>query len=42
VPVVRFDSGKMESLGWRCQRGSAAAMRAALGAMRDELDAIHG
>ena len=34
VPVVRLDSRKIAALGWRCQRSSAEAMRAAMTAMR--------
>lgn len=33
VPVVRFDCAKIASLGWRCRRSSAAAMRDALAAL---------
>jgi UDP-glucose 4-epimerase len=40
VPVVRFDCTKIESLGWKCQRNSAQAMREAMGAMREEI--THG
>ncbi|HVZ65784.1 MAG TPA: NAD-dependent epimerase/dehydratase family protein [Lacunisphaera sp.] len=38
VPVVRFDCAKIHSLGWRCRRTSAQAMREAMSAMRAELD----
>jgi len=37
VPVVRFDCAKIHALGWTCRRGSAAAMRHAMSAMRDEI-----
>ena len=37
VPVVRFDCHKIHSLGWRCQRTSAEAMRDAMSAMRTEI-----
>ncbi len=40
VPVVRFDSGKIQSLGWRCRRASREAVRDAMAAMRREID--HG
>ena len=36
VPVVRFDCGKIKSLGWRCRRTSAEAIRDAMAAMREE------
>jgi len=38
VPVVRFDCSKIKSLGWSCQRSSAAAVRDAMIAMRGEID----
>lgn len=38
VPVVRFDCTKIQSLGWRCRRNSAEAMRHAMSAMRDEIN----
>jgi UDP-glucose 4-epimerase len=41
VPVVRFDCAKIESLGWKCQRNSATAVRDAMASMRDELNAAH-
>jgi UDP-glucose 4-epimerase len=37
VPIVRFDTSKISALGWRCQRNSHEAMRAALQAMWKEL-----
>ncbi|NQW09981.1 MAG: NAD-dependent epimerase/dehydratase family protein [Alphaproteobacteria bacterium] len=37
VPVVRFNTEKIHSLGWRCQRNSREAMQAALEAMAEEL-----
>jgi UDP-glucose 4-epimerase len=37
VPVVRFDCAKIQSLGWKCRRNSAEAMRHSMSAMRDEL-----
>ena len=37
VPVVRFDCTKIHSLGWKCRRTSAEAMRHAMSAMRDEI-----
>jgi UDP-glucose 4-epimerase len=37
VPIVRFDCAKIESLGWRCRRTSAEAVRDAMIAMREEL-----
>jgi UDP-glucose 4-epimerase len=37
VPVVRFDCGKIKSLGWKAQRSSAAAVRDAMRAMLEEL-----
>jgi UDP-glucose 4-epimerase len=37
VPVVRFDCTKVQSLGWKCTRGSAAAVRDAMAAMREEI-----
>jgi UDP-glucose 4-epimerase len=40
VPIVRFDCAKIKSLGWKCQRSSAAAVRDAMIAMRGEL--AHG
>lgn len=39
VPVVRFDCAKIQSLGWKCRRGSAAAVSDAMASMRDELSA---
>ena len=37
VPVVRFDCAKIQSLGWRCRRTSAQAVRDAMAAMRNEI-----
>jgi len=37
VPVVRFDCTRIKSLGWTPRRGSAAAVRDAMVAMREEL-----
>jgi UDP-glucose 4-epimerase len=37
VPVVRFDCGKIQSLGWRCRRGSSAAIRESMTALRAAL-----
>lgn len=37
VPIVRFDSTKIQSLGWRCARNSAEAVRDSMAAMRDQL-----
>lgn len=37
VPVVRFDCEKIAALGWRCRRTSAAALRDAMSAMREEI-----
>jgi UDP-glucose 4-epimerase len=37
VPIVRFDTSKISALGWRCQRNSRGAMKAALQAMWKEL-----
>jgi len=37
VPIVRFDSSKIESLGWKCERNSAQAIRDSLISMRKEL-----
>jgi UDP-glucose 4-epimerase len=38
VPIVRFDCAKIKSLGWRCGRTSAEAMRDAMAAMREAPD----
>ena len=38
VPIVRFDCEKIKSLGWRCGRTSAEAVRDAMAAMREEPD----
>jgi UDP-glucose 4-epimerase len=40
VPVVRFDCSKIKSLGWRCRRSSAEAVRDAMTAMLGEIN--HG
>ena len=37
VPIVRFDCAKIESLGWRCHRTSAQAVRDAMAAMWEEI-----
>ncbi len=37
VPIVRFDCTKIKSLGWRCRRTSAEAVRDAMAAMREEI-----
>jgi UDP-glucose 4-epimerase len=37
VPVVRFDCNKIQTLGWRCRRTSAQALRDAMIAMRQEV-----
>jgi UDP-glucose 4-epimerase len=37
VPVIRFNCEKIAALGWRCQRSSAEAMRAAMEAMHAAL-----
>lgn len=37
VPIVRFDCTKIEALGWHCRRNSAAALRDAMVAMREEI-----
>jgi UDP-glucose 4-epimerase len=37
VPIVRFDCAKIQSLGWRCVRTSAQAVRDSMASMRDEL-----
>ena len=37
VPVVRFDSSKIESLGWKCSRNSAQAIRDSMQSMLNEL-----
>lgn len=39
VPKVHFNSARIRSLGWKCQRNSVEAMRAALKAMAKELKA---
>ena len=38
VPVVRFNCDKIQSLGWRCRRTSAQAIRDSLAAMKRELE----
>ena len=40
VPIVRFDCAKIKALGWQCRRNSAAAVRDAMSAMREEI--VHG
>jgi len=37
VPIVRFDCARIRSLGWRCRRTSAEAMRDSMAAMRKEI-----
>jgi UDP-glucose 4-epimerase len=37
VPIVRFDCARIKSLGWKCQRTSAEAVRDAMIAMRGEI-----
>jgi UDP-glucose 4-epimerase len=37
VPIVRFDCTKIKSLGWKCGRTSAEAVRDAMIAMREEI-----
>jgi len=37
VPIVRFDCAKIQSLGWRCTRSSAQAVRDAIAAMHQEI-----
>jgi UDP-glucose 4-epimerase len=37
VPVVRFDCARIKSLGWKCRRTSAEAVRDAMIAMREEV-----
>jgi UDP-glucose 4-epimerase len=37
VPVVRFDCGKIKSLGWRARRSSGEAVRDAMRAMLEEI-----
>ena len=37
VPVVRFDSSKIESLGWKCTRNSALAIKDSMTSMKLEL-----
>jgi UDP-glucose 4-epimerase len=36
VPIVRFNCEKITSLGWKCERSSAEAIRASLRAMLEE------
>ena len=38
VPVVRFDSSKIGSLGWICNRTSAQAVRDSMAAMLEEIN----
>ncbi len=40
VPVVRFDTAKIQALGWKCGRGSATAMRDSMAAMHDEISHV--
>jgi UDP-glucose 4-epimerase len=37
VPIVRFDCARIKSLGWKCHRTSAEAVRDAMMAMREEI-----
>lgn len=37
VPIVRFDCGKIQSLGWRCARTSAQAIHDSMAAMKAEV-----
>jgi UDP-glucose 4-epimerase len=37
VPIVRFDCARIKSLGWKCRRTSAEAVRDAMIAMREEI-----
>jgi UDP-glucose 4-epimerase len=37
VPIVRFDSSKIQSLGWKCTRNSAEAIRDSMAAMKQEI-----
>ena len=37
VPVIHFDLKKIHALGWKAKRGSRAAMRDALAAMKAEV-----
>ena len=37
VPIVRFDSSKIQSLGWKCTKNSAEAIRDSMLAMKLEL-----
>lgn len=40
VPIVRFNSSKIQSLGWKCRRSSAEAMRDSMTAMREEINHV--
>ncbi len=37
VPVVRLNTDRIRALGWRCQRGSADALRASMLGMLDDI-----
>lgn len=37
VPIVRLNTDRIRSLGWRCSRGSAAALRSSMEAMLADL-----
>jgi UDP-glucose 4-epimerase len=38
VPIVRFDCTKIQSLGWKCRRTAAEAVRDSMSSMRSELN----
>jgi UDP-glucose 4-epimerase len=40
VPVVRFDSSKIEKLGWKCGRSSSQAIRDSMTAMLKEISNV--
>jgi len=39
IPVVRFNTDKLQALGWKCRNSSRDAFRRSLDAMRDQLAA---
>jgi UDP-glucose 4-epimerase len=39
VPIVRLATARIQALGWRCQRSSAEALRASIGAMIPDMRA---
>ena len=39
IPVVRFNTSKLQGLDWSCRHSSRQAMRLSLNAMRDQLEA---